>query len=347
MFQLFDTHDDTWMNDASELCRHLLRPTPAPTMGAEEYDNASEATREYFDGQRFEYMSQTIVATGSIKDLRNRLQRTMLMNRDAVAGRAGLLISGSAGLGKTTALRALATWTAHRYQRQLPAGLRDGDIPVVYVTVPPPATPKSMIARLATSIHIPVRSRDSAESLRREVAPQLKALHTQLLIVDEIHRLARDSKDNAETTDVLKDLSDLVPCTFVFAGVAVEHSGLLAGERGAQLAGRFSLARMVPYSIDRSDEWEDVVAGFVQRSGLFGKVMVDPEYLLERTQGSIGVLHAMFTQVVGLKLSDAHGSKDESLSQADFEQAVVPMHVDEEPPTALVAGRIARQRRSR
>ncbi|PZF32066.1 TniB family NTP-binding protein [Curtobacterium sp. MCPF17_051] len=344
MFDLFDTRDDSWMNDASKLCRNLARPVIVPSMTAQDYDKSDGKSRNNYDQQRFEYMSQTVVATDSIHDLRNRLLRTMLINRNAVAGRAGLLISGPAGLGKTTAVRALASWTVRRYQRQLPDATRNGDVPAVYVSVPPPATPKSMIARLATSIHIPVRARDSAESLRREVAPQLRALHTQLLIVDEIHRLARDSNENAETTNVLKDLSDLVPCTFVFAGVAVEQSGLLAGERGAQIAGRFSLARMVPYSANRLDDWTDVVAGFVQRSCLFGPIEVDPEYLLERTQGSIGMLHAMFVQVIGLKLSEPHESNDERVTQEDFEQAMLPMQAEEEPATALVAGQLARKR---
>lgn len=330
MLRLFNQVEEEITSDAREFCREASRRAKPPTMAARAYDTLSEATRDAFDGQRFDYMSRAIVETMTIDRLKKRLHRALIVNQRISEGRVGLIVSGPAGQGKTTALRALASWVVTRSERESPGTLARGNVSAVYVSVPPPATPRSMIARLAASVRLPVRPRDTAETLMREVVPELRAIGTKVVFIDEIHRLGRGGRDQLDTSDVLKDLSDLVPCTFVYVGIGVERSGILAGERGAQLAGRCSLLRMEPFSPNDAEEWSTVVEGFVERSCLMGGVDIDTDYLMERSRGSIGVLSGMFLQIVGLKLSVPHLAKDETLSNEDFEEAFVPIQADDD-----------------
>lgn len=341
--------DSSSNSDASEFCRVVSRRGTPPRMSPGSYDRSTGAKRDAFDGQRFDYMSRAIVETSTIDTLKKRLHRALIVNRRISEGRVGLIVSGSAGLGKTTALRALASWVVARSERESPGALGRGDVPAVYVSVPPPATPRSMIARLATAVRLPVRPRDTAETLMREVVPQLRALSTKVVFIDEVHRLGRAGRDQLDTSDVLKDLSDLVGCTFVYVGIGVERSGVLAGERGAQLAGRCSLLRMEPFAPNDAEEWASVVEGFVERSCLLGKVDIDADFLLERSRGSIGVLSGMFLQVVGLKLNGPHYAKDETLTNEDFEAAFVPIQADDDAVglDAVAAHRAAIRARGR
>jgi hypothetical protein len=65
------------------------------------------------------------------------------LNKAAHYGRCGLIVSGPARTGKTTAITQLGKTIEVIQRRRHP---RSGnDIPVVYITVPPAATPK-MIA---------------------------------------------------------------------------------------------------------------------------------------------------------------------------------------------------------
>src|SRR5690625_6964137 len=95
---------------------------------------------------------------------------------------------------------------------------------------------------------------------------------TQVVVVDELHNLARRSSSNGESVDTLKDLSNDAPATFVYAGIKLEDSGLLAGPRGEQVARRFSPLRMALYDYTTPTArraWRGVVMAFSKALPLF------------------------------------------------------------------------------
>ncbi|MGP3750105.1 hypothetical protein [Streptomyces sp. IBSNAI001] len=57
-----------------------------------------------------------------------------------------------------------------------------------------------------------------------------------LVMIDEIHRLNPRTTGGAHTADLLKDLSERILATFVYAGINVTDTPLFAGTRGPQLA---------------------------------------------------------------------------------------------------------------
>jgi hypothetical protein len=73
-----------------------------------------------------------------------------------------------------------------------------------------------------------------------------------------------------------------IPATFVLAGINVERAGLLAGTRGEQIAGRFSMVRTGPFPSGQ------------QRATLIGALETSLSelvgYLHQRTGGMIGSL---------------------------------------------------------
>lgn len=329
MLSLFSSSTASWMTDALSLNKRLAVTPAAPAWSAAEYDDSSSAQRDLYDNRRFVFMSDFIVDTVALRKLSTAVKRTMLINRIPKDGRYGVLVSGEAGLGKSTALRAIAGWTIRRYAVEQPDLLADGALPVVYVSVPPQATPKTMLERIAASVHLPSAPRDTAEVIRMQLVPALESLRTQVIMVDEFHRLEKGLRSNEATNDALKDLGDLLPCTLVCAGIDLDRSGIINdGVRGKSIGGRYSMFRVAPFTVADRAEWDRIVAGFIARSHLFGPVEVSSSFLLKRTGGSIGVLNSLFLQAVGLKLSHEHRAADEVLTQDDFEAAILPFDAE-------------------
>lgn len=326
---LFTSDTASWMTDAVILNKRLAVTPATPAWSAAEYDNGSSAQRDRYDSERFVFMSDFVVETVALRKLAIAMKRTMLVNQYPKDGRYGILLSGDAGLGKSTALRAIAGWTVRRYALERPELLAGGALPVVYVSIPPQATPKTLLQRIAASVHLPYTPRDTAEVIRMQLVPLLEALGTQVIMVDEFHRLEKKVRSNEATNDALKDLGDLLPCTLICAGIDLDRSGIINdGVRGKSIGGRYSMFRLAPFTAADRAEWDRIVGGFVARSHLFGRVEVSSSYLLKRTGGSIGVLNSLFLQAVGLKLSDEHRAADEVLTRDDFEAAILPVDAE-------------------
>ena len=90
------------------------------------------------------------------------------MNRVAHYGRSGLVVSGPARAGKTTAVTQLGK-TAEVMHRHRNPHSRD-DIPVIYITVPPAATGKMIATELARFLGLPVPRRANITDVIEPVA---------------------------------------------------------------------------------------------------------------------------------------------------------------------------------
>jgi hypothetical protein len=80
-------------------------------------------------------------------------RRLAHMNRSASFGRSGLIVSGPARTGKTTAITQLGKTIEVIHRRRYP-GYGD-HIPVIYITAPPAATPRMIAAEFARFLGIP------------------------------------------------------------------------------------------------------------------------------------------------------------------------------------------------
>jgi AAA domain len=244
-----------------------------------------------YDDDRIAHHSRLLVVqTPAVRDVVTTGRRLAHLNRSAHYGRCGLIVSGAARTGKTTAITQLGKTIEVFHRRRHP---RSGDdIPVVYITVPPAATPKMIAAEFARFLGLPLTRRANITDIIEAVCGVCTDTRTSIICVDEIHNLNIATRAGAEASDTLKYFSERIPATFVFAGINVERAGLLSGARGEQIAGRFTMVRTGPFSQDQ--QWITLIAALEGSLRLHrhqpGTLPQLGGYLHQRTRGMIGSL---------------------------------------------------------
>jgi hypothetical protein len=246
--------------------------------------------RLHYDDQRLDYHTRlTVAATSTLRTVVHTGRRLTLLNRHAISARRGLILSGAAGTGKTTALTQFGKTIEVIDRRQHPGVER---IPVVYVTVPPAATPRMLAVEFARFLAIPVTNRANITDVIEAVCGVLIDARVAVVCVDELHNLSLQTRNGAEVSDTLKYFSERIPATFVYAGVDLEGAGLFAGTRGRQIAARFGVIETLPFPC--TTEWKELVATLEQALRLHhhlpGSLEKLAPYLHRRTGGMIGSL---------------------------------------------------------
>lgn len=251
----------------------------------------NEQDRLGYDEARLDYHTRlSVVATSTIRQVVHAGRRLTLLNRHAISARRGLILSGAAGTGKTTAITRFGkTHELIDHQRHPHA---TGRIPVVYVPVPPAATPRMLAAEFARFLGLPVTNRANMTDIIEAVCGVCCDTGTGLVVVDELHNVSLATRTGAEVSDTLKYFSERIPATFVYAGINVEREGLFSGTRGQQIAGRFSLITTTPFPY--AEDWHGVVATLEHTLRLHhhraGTLVGMDRYLHQRTGGMLGSL---------------------------------------------------------
>ena len=144
----------------------------------------SGTSRMAYDRDRADYHSRlVVVATPAIRQVYAAGRRLVLLNRHQVSARRGLIVTGAAGTGKTTAIAQLGRHHELLVRKRLgPAAA--GRMPVVYVTVPPAATPKMLASEFARFAGVPVSSRQNQADITNAVCDVLARLRVDLVLVD-------------------------------------------------------------------------------------------------------------------------------------------------------------------
>ena len=133
--------------------------------------------------ERLEHHARLVVIqTPVIERIVKRGGDLIRMNRAAHYGRSGLMVSGPARTGKTTAVTQLGK-TAELMHRQRNPGSRD-DIPVIYITVPPAATGKMISMELARFLGLPVSRRANITEVTESVCGICLDTRVTMIIVD-------------------------------------------------------------------------------------------------------------------------------------------------------------------
>jgi hypothetical protein len=266
-------------------------PRPPELLGEETWTRLEEGQRLVYDEERLNHHARLlVVATSIIRQVITEGRRLSYLNRNAHSGRCGLILSGPARTGKTTALTQLGKTleVIHRQRRPHTAG----DIPVVYITVPPAATAKMIAIEFARFLGLPISRRANITDIIEAVCGVCIETVTGLVGVDEIHNVSLATRTGAEASDMLKYFAERIPATFVYAGIDVERAGLLSGTRGEQIAGRFGMIRTAAFP--RGEAWSGLIAALEDALRLHrhhpGALLKLEGYLHRRTTGMIGSL---------------------------------------------------------
>ncbi len=129
-------------------------PDPPQLLDPAKLEQLSPPQREAHDDTRLAYHSRlTVVATPTVQTITLTGRRLIVLNRHQLSARRGLIVTGGAGTGKTTAITQLGK--AHELALRLRHPTGGPRLPVVYVTVPPAATPRMLAVEFARFLGLP------------------------------------------------------------------------------------------------------------------------------------------------------------------------------------------------
>ncbi|ESQ02689.1 TniB family protein [Streptomyces sp. PVA_94-07] len=264
---------------------------PMAMVTQDEYDALTKEDRYQYDEDRLDHHARLqVVATSTVRHTVTCGRRLVILNRGAISARRGLIVTGPANTGKTIALTQLGL--AHELQDRRRHPGQDERIPVIYITVPPAATPRMIAAEFARFLGLPVLRSSNITDLTEAVVGVCTKARTGLVLVDEIHNISLHTRTGAEASDTLKYFSERIPATFAYAGIDIESSGLLSGTRGDQIAARFTSVATHPFPYNK--EWKGLVAqmeaNLLLHQHTRGTLTRLDRFLHTRTGGMIGTL---------------------------------------------------------
>ncbi|WP_162890488.1 ATP-binding protein [Streptomyces olivoreticuli] len=264
--------------------------------------------------ERLAYHSRFVtVRTPAIDMLAKQVRTLMILGcHQQVAARPSLIVTGPAGAGKTTALLQVGRvfQLAHIRRQGGVAAAAGGQVPVAYVLVPPAAGAKTLALEFARYLGIPTTARMSQAQIVNSVCHTYQAADVKLVMIDEIHRLNPRTTTGAQSADLIKDLTERIGATFMYAGIDVAATPLFTGVRGAQLAARASLVDCDPFPArDGTHEpFKDLVRAMENALDLRhhrpGSLVRLAPYLHARTAGRIGSLSRLIKQAALAALAD-------------------------------------------
>ena len=323
----------------------LRRPEPVkPELPSRaEYSALPHEERARIDRLRVRYHNSFgPIRSATMEQVHREVLRKVRDNIDALPGaRQGAIIDGLGTHGKTTILLQLGRIFESRireaHQRQ-PGGVHYEYIPVVYRSVPSSATPKDLLKALNAFYGNPYGLRDSAAELKSKLCECAVQCRTSLFLLDDIHNLHRGNKSAESVNDLIKELANLIPATFVHAGINCEQSVLLMdgktgrNDRFTQTQYRFALYRVKPFPYDvdeQGSQWLSLLATLEEHLCLYGFrkgfLVQQHLYLYLRTQGIMGAI----TALVRAAANNAIRDKSETLTVKSLEEVTLSYGADE------------------
>jgi hypothetical protein len=322
-------------------------PEPPPLLPAADLDRLDQAEREIYNDARMHYHGQMrLVATPDIRKIIATGSKLIVSNHGKQLGRRGLIVSGPSGTGKSTSITQLGKKHQVETGRRTPGST--GRIPVVYIIVPPAATPKMVATEIAAFLGLPVSSHDSQHVITHAVAEVLRKVGCTLVLVDEVHRLDLRTRTGAAASDQLKYFFDSISATFVYAGLDLAANGMFSGTRGRQIAGRFVSVTTSAFGHSTPAEqtdWARLVATIEDSLRLHhhkrGTLLRRAAYLHQRTGGMIGSLDQLIHEAANDAISDG----TEKITRKHLDAVILDTAAEEQyrrvasrrPPAAAAA----------
>jgi hypothetical protein len=162
------------------------QPVEPRRMTMKQISGLSPDEKAAYDQERFAWLAADVVLeTHDTVALTRQTRIIMARNMAKTAtARRGLAMSGSSGLGKSTA--ALLIGKRHEKAMRKKTGRHDDTsyAPVVYAVVPPGTTPKMMMLAFANFLGLVSPNRATAQDLTERVVGVMRHLGTSLVICD-------------------------------------------------------------------------------------------------------------------------------------------------------------------
>lgn len=273
-----------------------------------DYKAMKPKNRHAYDEARIERLSGTVsggivVKTPALDQLLLELRRAARFATRPI-GRTSVILTGPPAAGKTTAALYAMVEGFNRHARRHPDWKQLGHVPVVYIEVPSDCTAKNLLGRFLRYLGLPFTSRTTLEERTQMVTDHLVHGHTSLVVIDEMQNLARDSQGHSAAQQAIKNLMNAVPAVPLYAGWNLDRTLLAGDSLGAQFASRSTLVRLDKLGNRTPAEhklWGGVLRVFEAKLGLLNQeplsLLMESDYLWERTRGSLGALSRLLSTV--------------------------------------------------
>ena len=252
----------------------------------------------------------------------------------------GILIQGKTGAGKTTLVKL--------YMKDYPRTHTPEKtiVPVLYTSVPVPATCKSLVTELLIAIGDPAAERGSQISQTLRFRRYLEACCVELLILDEFqHFQDRDSHKVLKTvSDWLKLLMDKTGVPIVLVGLPYSHT-ILDAEGNEQLQRRFGVrVELEAFRYSTTKERQDFrrfLNVIDEKLPLAEKSdLADPNTALcifEATNGMIGNVMKLIRHATGIALESCREKLTMEVLALAYEQRLAANNPGKANPFGAVA----------
>jgi hypothetical protein len=345
---------------------------PAPTISPQQWSMLPESRQYDYDLYRELTNANLPLQDTPMHDkvgklIRRRLSCNTRKKDDPT--RAGVMISGWGNYGKTASVISAGAvfedqWLElHRCLNPgaLP-GTRDLHAPVVYVSTPVTATPKSLCASILGFFRAPIRTSATLPELVRQVADSLQDHGVKALILDDISRLRMHRADDQDVLDLMRALMSL-DVTLILTGVNISGIGLLReakwnkksrqwempplestrihGLEITQTEHRFELIEIDRFRYTTAEEIQAFVGhlkGIEQhlrllnaREGMLTSGTM-PEYLMRRTGGVVGLVGRLLEDGAHEAMESGKELIDEGLLDEIVLRRDEPQQSPDEPP---------------
>lgn len=293
-------------------------PTAPRRLRPKQLNALSPGEREHYDDLRRTFHASFLVRTPQVSEVHSHLWDLLdanMQGTDRVKGAA--VVDAPPALGKSTTVNAFGREFHQQQIRKHGQYLDDGQtmhIPVCRVGFTGNMTTRGLNEMILGFYAHPAAGATRGGHLRNRnlaaaAADCVQRHGTRLLIIDDVHFLKMHTNDGIEVANELKWLANEYPATFLFTGVDLRNTGLLAegfhGRRTAmaQTARRWTLLTMEPFSTaDQTAErtWRALLATIETKLVLSeandGMLQELTDYLFERSTGMIGSLFELVTR---------------------------------------------------
>jgi len=271
-----------------------------------------------------------LLETPELSRIHSESIRLATSNYSAHPGaRMGIVLDGLGTVGKSSIAMELGKKYELSWRKNILPKLQGGNfsrsIPVVYITLPGTLAIKDFNRLITSFMGLNVPASATAHWLNDRIIDATQECATSLVIIDDIHFLQMRNLSAQTINNHLKSLANCVSATFVYAGINVEGSGLLAEGKSqekafaSQTQHRFKTFRISPYTKTSSD-FKPLLSSFEASLTLMnqplGTLASMSDFIHDRTGGFMGAINNLIRE--GANIAIDNGS--EKLSRTLLEK---------------------------
>jgi len=302
------------------------RPEAPKRMTVAKYSKLTEIEQEDYNYARGEHHRQICwVNTPASAKFAEKLDDRLYLNRGSTPkaqASMGIIVSGPSTAGKTSVI----TQRLRSYERSLRRrepetfdNLECERIPILYLQVPSPCTPKTITQSALAYLGLPTTG--STEIVTQRLAESARRLRVEIIVFDDIHFMDTSASGTAADNHA-KNLISRIRAVPIFAGIGLGDHNFFNGDNTGQNANRHSKVHIEHIDLDESCTdgtsryrvWDQIVKTFEGAMVLLRQKDTDltnmADYLHNRTDGNLGSLAELLA--IGAKRAISNG--DERLS---------------------------------